>query len=71
MRIDRAEEMATRPIPEFAGRGASVTHLARGDSISVVRIEPHACVSEYRHQRTGDAEKETVAGSTARAADAG
>lgn len=34
--------MATSPITAFESRGASVTHLARGDNVSVVRIELRA-----------------------------
>lgn len=39
MRIDRADDLPSRPITEFESDGASVTHVARGDHTSVVRIE--------------------------------
>jgi quercetin dioxygenase-like cupin family protein len=39
MRIQRAEEMPTRLISDFDSQGASIAHLARGDNVSVVRIE--------------------------------
>jgi quercetin dioxygenase-like cupin family protein len=34
--------MATRPITAFESRGVSVTHITRGDNVSVVRIELEA-----------------------------
>ena len=42
MRVRRAEEMATRPITAFESQGASVTHIAQEDNVSVVRIELQA-----------------------------
>jgi len=39
MRIDRADDLPSRPITEFESDGVSVTHVARADHTSVVRIE--------------------------------
>jgi quercetin dioxygenase-like cupin family protein len=42
MRVHRAKEIVSHPITAFESHGASVTHLARGDNVSVVRIELEA-----------------------------
>jgi mannose-6-phosphate isomerase-like protein (cupin superfamily) len=42
MRTGRAEDMPMRPITEFGSEGASISRVARGDDVTVVRIELRA-----------------------------